>query len=539
MLKQDDSTLSSVAALYSERLNIKVTKQTIKDAIEEELSYPSLQSVAEVFTRFGIENQAFQLPSEELKELDPPYLAFLAKGNKLDDFVLVKSMNDQHVEYLDGIGGPKTILKSSFLQNYKQIVFVAEGGVGIQEANYEEKVIQQKSTQTRKTLTTVLSAALLVSLIVLTVYPIIGVESTTNIMVLGASVVATLLGFCCSLLLVVFDVNKKNTLVQSICATGAKNGCEAVLSSKGGKLLGVSWSDIGLTYFSFCVLILLVPFASLATRLALVCAASVLASPYIAFSLIYQWKVVKQWCKLCLGVQFALIGQIAASTMFFISGSEFHSDHPVQVLIMIFVAAVFPALTIDSLKRISLKAKDGVDYKLAYKRMLYNKDIFFSILQSQSEPAPGWEHLGILLGNPHAANTILKVCNPYCGPCAQAHPVLEDIITKNPQYNLRIIMTATNSSDDMRTPVVKHLLALSKTGDEALIKKAVHAWYSGPKDYSMFAKEFQVNSEFDTTEIDRMDQWCIASKIAFTPTIYINGRLMPEMYSIDELSKIF
>ena len=54
------------------------------------------------------------------------------------------------------------------------------------------------------------------------------------------------------------------------------------------------------------------------------------------------------------------------------------------------------------------------------------------------------EGLGISIYNESAKYHIIKVCNPYCGPCAKAHPVLEDLVNAGKiiyKYCLRRIQT--------------------------------------------------------------------------------------------------
>jgi len=48
--------------------------------------------------------------------------------------------------------------------------------------------------------------------------------------------------------------------------------------------------------------------------------------------------------------------------------------------------------------------------------MLFNPEIFNGLMQLQPVVTDGWQDIGITIGNPEATNTIIKVCNPYCGP---------------------------------------------------------------------------------------------------------------------------
>ncbi len=50
-----------------------------------------------------------------------------------------------------------------------------------------------------------------------------------------------------------------------------------------------------------------------------------------------------------------------------------------------------------------------------------------------------------------------------------------------------------------------------------------------------------MNGEIKDQEnkLDLMKQWCTDAEITHTPTIFINGKRLPETYSINELKNIF
>ena len=87
--------------------------------------------------------------------------------------------------------------------------------------------------------------------------------------------------------------------------------------------------------------------------------------------------------------------------------------------------------------------------------------IFEALLAKQKKITASADGLGIIVGNPNATNTIIKVCNPYCGPCAKAHPAIHDLIKENENIKVQILFTATAKENDKRSKPVKHLLAIA------------------------------------------------------------------------------
>jgi protein-disulfide isomerase len=214
----------------------------------------------------------------------------------------------------------------------------------------------------------------------------------------------------------------------------------------------------------------------------------------------------------------------------------------IEALLPVVSCILLVIITWYLLKPVLIAAKAAPGYNAAYKRLLYNPETFNNLLQQQATAPDGWQQLGINIGNPNAANTIIKVCNPYCGPCAKAHPVLEEIIKHNKDINVKVIFTATNKENDRTNKPVKHLLAIAAKQNWQLTEQALDDWYmADKKDYEIFAAKYPMNKEIKEQEIklDLMRQWCEEAGIRATPTVFINGKKLPETFGINELKNIF
>jgi protein-disulfide isomerase len=146
--------------------------------------------------------------------------------------------------------------------------------------------------------------------------------------------------------------------------------------------------------------------------------------------------------------------------------------------------------------------------------------------------------IGIDLGNPAATHTLIKVCNPYCGPCARMHPKIEKLIEENENIKAKIIFTAPSLPEHPAYKPVSHLLAIASQNNEALTRKALDDWYLvKEKNYETFAAKHSMNGELKMQDkkIDDMFQWCETTGIQHTPTLFINGRQLPDAYSIEDL----
>jgi hypothetical protein len=125
---------------------------------------------------------------------------------------------------------------------------------------------------------------------------------------------------------------------------------------------------------------------------------------------------------------------------------------------------------------------------------------------------------------------------------------LDEIVQNNKNVKLKLIFTASNDKDDNRGVAARHLLAINEKQDAHQTQQALNDWYLAPKkDYELFAKRYPLNMnggihppplrELEGA-IEKMKIWCNEAGITHTPTIFINGRRLPEKYKIEELKYI-
>ncbi len=301
MAQSFNTNLGNVAVNYMQLLKLPVTKTTLQNNLEENPYYPSLYSLSTVFSRFKIDNQAFEIDDENLQQFEPPFIAYLNIPVNGKDFVLVTKITNTTVNYIADGSKTKTISKENFLKGFQKVVFVAEGNAQSGEKGYAENLLKEKKQQ-NKNAALIGGGVLLLLLIIVQFF---------NALTVGATVPALLTltklsGLTITILLLVYEVDKTNSFVKNICTAGKQTNCDAVLNSKAGKILGMSWSEAGFFYFAATTLFLLLPGIAFTNKLPWLAIAASAAVPYILFSVYYQWKVVKQWCPLCLAVQAVL-----------------------------------------------------------------------------------------------------------------------------------------------------------------------------------------------------------------------------------------
>ena len=235
-----------------------------------------------------------------------------------------------------------------------------------------------------------------------------------------------------------YEIGKSNPILQKVCTGIAKGNCNAVLTGKQAKLFNwLSLSEVGFFYFIGSLSSLLF----IQNSIFILAWFSILPLPYTAFSICYQWKVARQWCVLCIAVQALLIlGAVSISAgKFLFSFSQF----PTSFFPGIISLYLLPALTWFAVKPYILSLQQAKATRREYLRIKFNPEIFDALLKKQPAVTQPTDNLGIDLGNFNAANTLIKVCNPYCDPCAKAHPKIEELLEQQGNnLHVKIIFTA-------------------------------------------------------------------------------------------------
>ncbi|WP_346766831.1 thioredoxin domain-containing protein [Pseudoflavitalea sp. G-6-1-2] len=209
-----------------------------------------------------------------------------------------------------------------------------------------------------------------------------------------------------------------------------------------------------------------------------------------------------------------------------------------QFLLISILLFMVPAAVWFSIKPVIKKLQEHVTTKRDYLRIKFNNQVFYNLLRKEKQIIEEPEGLGIDIGNPDAKFTLIKICNPYCGPCAEAHPRLEKVLEEVPQLKLKIIFVAPNNPRNLAFQVVRHFMAIANEYTPEQTKLALRSWYTDDKkEYEKFAATWPVREDLNkpSTSIEAMYSWCRKNNTNYTPSYYLNGHQLPAAYSIADL----
>jgi protein-disulfide isomerase/uncharacterized membrane protein len=538
-LFEPGSNVSEVTKVLVDILQVKVTKTTLIKELDGHPDYPSLLSISDVLNAHGVENLAIKAEPDKLSQAPTPFIAVI-RGEKSSGplFTVVREVKTDSFSFFDPEAHTWTSFAAKdFLKRFSGTILLAEASEQAGEKQYDKNLREEN----RKKIIQQLSALCIpVIWLIAGAFAFVqnGMSALLPFIFSGLTLAGTVIGG----LLLWYELDQYNPLLQQICSAGKKVNCGAILQSKASKIMGISWSTIGFTYFMGQLILELCTGIANPQTLLVLSWLNVLALPYVFFSLYYQWKVARQWCVLCLYVQGLLVLQFVTAL-----SAGWHVAIPAAfidpgTITMIMAAFAVPFIAVTLLLPALQKAKEGKNINNELQRLKHNPQIFEASLSRQKAVTETTEGLGILLGNPDAKNKIIKVCNPYCGPCAKAHVPMEELLDNNPDVQIQIIFTATNDPGDIKTPPVKHLLAIAAAKDEARTKKALDDWYlAEKKDYAVFAAKYPLNGDLQQQDqgVEAMRSWCDKTGIVFTPTFFVNGNQLPEFYTVSDLKYFF
>lgn len=513
-----------------EALQVRYTKAYVEDTLLSNADHPSLLAIADTLEKYNIETLAVKITIEKLKEVPLPCIVQIKDGNQ-EIFVLLTSISNDIISYVHNKNRIIPFSKAEFIKKWTGIALLVEITSETKEPEIEKHLAVQR-------MRTFLMVGILIVLLGWVAMTFMDMEftGTRETLFLSFYFLLKAIGILAGVLLLWFEVDGYNPTLQSFCSGGGKVNCNAVLNSKQSKLFNgaISLSVLGFSYFFSTLLIILFSGFS-GGSLALASYLSLASLPAIVLSLYYQAAVIKQWCKFCIVVQAVLVLEIAV--VLFAGYNQ--NGIAVETIPLLLALLLLPILVWSWVKPLIEAKKETNIFKRGLKKIKNNPDVLFGLLAKSRKIITPAQDLGISLVNKNTKYDVIKVCNPYCGPCAKAHPILEDLVQKG-IINLQILFTSKAEDEHMAKPV-RHLLAIDAFGDGLKTQAALDDWYNAePKDYNLFSNKYPLNGELaqQNHKITKMFDWCETMNITHTPTLFINGYELPNEYSVEDLKEV-
>jgi len=512
-----------------ELLKIPFTKKYLKEEILSHPQFPSLLTLSDVLEKYRISTLPLKIGKEKLDQIPMPCI------------VQVKVQGKEYFQTLSHIAGDSfsgydetrkafNLNRKDFLNSWTGVVLAVEKSEHAAEPGIEAHLQREKSQNF------LIAGMVLFALIALGFGWSEQMGTGYRIAAAGL-LLLKLSGLSVSGLILWREIDKDNPLVQKLCSGGSKADCNTVLDNKAFKFAdgAISPGSLAFAYFFAGSLLLLTQLSS-PVLLPTLAWLSLATLPVVVISFYYQAFRIKKWCRLCLILIAVLLLEMALARA--LQFYQYPIGLPaVAAFALFFIAALLGWIYLKPI----LDAKDKLyTYKRNLKKLKNDPVIFDSLLSRSKKINNPTRDLGILLKNESPRYQVIKLCNPYCGPCAKAHPELEGLV-EDGSIDLQIIFFPNGSMDDLHARTISHLLAINSKGDPKVTQVALDQWYGAEKkDYAVFAERYPMNGELNQQQekLLAMKTWCEKEGITHTPTIFINGFKLPKEYNIEDIKAI-
>jgi len=524
-MKVFDSEMSNIVSVTKQLLRIlkiKVNDTTLTTMLEDHPSYPSLLSISDCLTELKVPHQIYRIEKEQFDaaKFPFPFITHFAEG--AGRFVLITGTIDNQVKVYEGNNKNVVVDVHDFLQSWSGIILNAYKKSESGEQDFNENHIQA-----------ILKGLTLPALYISILCALFLILIRNNLQWPYILICATkLIGVTVSILLLMQSIGLNNPLIRQLCSATGNKTCNTILNSDAAKITRwLSWSEVGLFYFSGTLLVMVIIPDFFRNLFWL----SLSSLPFMIFSLTYQYKK-KVWCILCCTIQALLASEIII--FLFITGYGNGINYSLQEVAIFILCFTFSISTWGLLKPLIQKNIVLKPLKRQLNIFKYNGDLFRVALSEQPYLEVNNEMKPIILGNHQSETTITIVSNPFCRPCTMAHHFIDKWLQERDDIQVKLLFANENTESDSHTKVARHMIALGQLNDESLLKNALNEWYNqnGKKSYELWAEKYPVCLTKSTIDAcDEQKKWCKSSDIAYTPTVLINGYKLPDFYAIEDL----
>ncbi len=407
---------------------------------------------------------------------------------------------------------------NEFMKIWSGVILLAEPDSNSQEPDYTKHMFDNLFQMSKKT--------------GLFLFALINLVFVLNIVVDKVVICLIFLNFIggyISYLLLLKQSKIDSKVADSMCSMLNKHDCNNVLNTQAANLFSFSWSEIGFSYFVVNLIVLLY----FPVYVNYVTWVNVIILPYSFWSIWYQYKVVHQWCVLCLIVQLLIwsifLVNLLSGNIFLVHIAGMQILHLGSIYIFVLLLTnllLFYLSDYCVLKHMlqgynSIKSNDDVFKILRYKQKHFNVDKCTS---------------KIMFGNSKASKTITLLINPHCSPCAKMHQRIQRVL--NLLGDKACIQYVFSSFNDELLFSNRFLIATYFQKSKSEVESIYNKWFEwgrfNPQDFCV-KYNLDLNTLEVETELENHELWKTENKLQETPLVLLEGYTLPEQYDVEDL----
>lgn len=515
--------MENVITEFLRHLKIPISKKYIKTFLLSHTEYPSLLSLSDLFENLGVNYSIHRIDKEKIEELEFPYLLPLEKSRR--DIIEIRNRRDFEKQKAN-------------LEYWNGVVIQVESTHEI--PNPKHNLIFKKEKVQK-----VITISILSGLAIFLGYSLFSTFTWFSL----TWTMTSIAGIIVSYYIFTKDLGVEHSIIERFCNAGKTVNCDKILKSENSKIFNVlKFSDLVISFFLFQLILLL--FLAFSFDLSgsvrgVFLLYSIATIPIVAYSIYIQYVIEKTWCLLCVLVTFVLVIQFM---MILTNGAQnyFYLREFYFPVFMLFSILYLIILGVTYIIRIKIE-ESNENYLLAVKasRIKNSSKVFFHLLKQQKEVDITPLEYEMTIGNPYAPIKIIFVSNLYCAPCKAQHEVMSQLVNSFPSnitVSFRFVKVNKYFNNDIS--VNQYLIQywysniFGKKNEHNLTVDFLKEWYEN-MDITTFAKRKPIKSELDESVYkieNQQSQFIMEAGVFRTPSIFINGFELPELYNLSDLN---
>lgn len=510
--------MKTILENFLDALDISYTKRFTRNLFEKHPYKNNMYGLKKMLDVYGVNTLGVYVEKKKLSELNFPCIL-----HTHGDFVIGLSCDANTIKFLQH-GKETTLTHDVFSKTWTGNALVVQETTDATEPDYKEHQ-RDELISNAKTYSIPLMLALAVVVGLVSNLGSINVFEAMRILLSGSGI------FVCAMLMEK-QLYGESRYGDRVCSLFHHTDCSSVLDGPMAKVFGISWSEIGMGYFvSNIILLSLFP-----VSYGIVTIINWIAMLYGIWSIYYQWRVAKSWCMLCVISQAIIwtMGIIALlsclTTPYTLS---FASSLLSCIVFAIGIIAVHQYATTDATE------KERVLAVQQYRAMKADSDVAKTLIEKSEYYETCLDDSAIIFGNPNAKMLVTILSNPHCNPCARMHKRVEELLgSEDKEICVQYVFSSFNKQLEDSS---RYLIScyFNNTGKEALRRFAL--WYTKEKyDYERIVKQnFEsIHTHEIEEEMKKHAAWRKKTSLVATPTVLVNGHILPDEYDLEDLAMI-
>ncbi len=484
---------------------------------------PTALGLVQTLKHYGMDCMCTNINWQQAAQITEPFIAYMEEmgGN----FVYVQKLKDGHVYYSDKYKGDMVKAAGLFAETFAGVVILFEKTEKSKEPFYTKNQLNHYAG--KLLMPTLLLACLLL-------FYSMGKWGSGFLWLNFFMQLTSLLGIATSILLLLQSVKGGNDLLNKFCGIGQKSSCFHILATAEAKFLGwISWSDIGLFYFSFQLLLLFGLPYSAGQQQIFIFVMACCCLPYTFYSFYLQAYKLKIWCPLCILVLSILWVQFGIQARQFQGWHTLPDFETLGKILLFLILSLF--ITIAVSKYIYLS-----DYAAALRRYALkfagDRSIFELKAKAALQLPEGLIKNGVTLGNRQAEKSVTIISNLTCGPCTLQHQEVAALL----QYDNNLRVDYFFVSPDERTIGITRIIVNAyETMEQKVFETFFNDYFKTPNyerdNWAVLHKAMGNLTVKTQSMIDYHQFFANEIGVSKTPVTYYNGYLLNDLYRLEHL----